>query len=402
MSVARRLSFFFAVYAAGMWMSKIAQPVFFDEQGAVLAFGLGYFVMAVVGGFSFLWGALADRWGGARSMTLGVVLYAVGIALRVRVDLPFVVVSGVLAGAGASLVLVGTRPWVRRRAADGEIGRVVAARNLGNQAGLVVGSLGAAAALSLHQAGTSGPRTALLVAPVLVLMALVPLRWGAAPEPAPPPSPAPQSSAGAGASMRGRSEVVAVAWRLAVVAGLSGLYVSLIAPYLPLILVEAGGTSAQASLVVAAASLVQVGATALMSRYDGLTGRPLVAFVVGELTAASISLVLGAVLGASTLLVVTLLVARSAFVAVAVVCEEIVQFAVIPAAVSGLVFGVVQSVFLAGDALGGVLGALLWQTRGATGMLLVSGALMLVNAALVPLLLGRRLRITRSSSSRVS
>lgn len=399
MSVAGRLSLFFAVYAAGMWISKIAQPIYFDERGAVLAFGIGYSVMAVAGGLSFVWGALADRWGGSRTMTLGAVVYAVGILLRVEVALPVVVLSGAVAGAGASLVLVGVRPWIRRRVDDDGLGRVVAARHLGNQAGLVAGSLGVAAVFALLGPEPGGPRSALLLAPVLVLVALIPLRWRAGPEPRPRPAVPAAEVSGADAARHGRSAAVAVGWRLAVVAGLSGLYISLVAPYLPLILVQAGGTSAQVSFLIALAGVVQVGATALMSRFDALTRRPLPAFVASEMLCAAALLALAGLLGLSAPGVVVVLIVRSALVAVATVSEEIVQFAVIPAAVSGLVFGVVQSVFLVGDALGGLLGAVLWQAHGATGLLLVSGALVLVNSLLVPLLLRSRLRAAQGAAA---
>ncbi|GAA4151870.1 hypothetical protein [Leifsonia shinshuensis] len=109
-SLRTQLGVFSALFAAGMWMSKVAQPLHYDNAGALVAFGVGYAVMAVAGGFSFLWGTLADRIGGVNAMRIGTVAYAIGIAGRLMTDLLPTVVFSFIAGAGASLALVGIRP----------------------------------------------------------------------------------------------------------------------------------------------------------------------------------------------------------------------------------------------------------------------------------------------------
>lgn len=132
------------LFAGGMWMSKVAQPLYFANENALIAFGVGYAVMALVGGLSFAWGALADRIGGRKAVLVGTFVYAVGIAGRLWTDLGATIAFSALAGAGASLTLTGIRPWVRSQVRDAQISFVVAGRNLGNQIGVFIGTVGAA------------------------------------------------------------------------------------------------------------------------------------------------------------------------------------------------------------------------------------------------------------------
>lgn len=376
-----------ALFAAGMWMSKIAQPLHFEARGDLVAFGVGYAVMALVGSLSFVWGHVADLVGGLRAMQVGLVLYAVGIAGRVVTDLPAVVVFSALAGAGASTVLVAIRPWVRRRAAEADIARVVASRNLGNQLGLFAGSAAAAALFAVPDDAARGPLLALWAAPALVLLALV---WLVVVADADVPVAVVRHQV-TEPPVSDRRALAGLSARLAVIGVLSGFYVSLLTPYAPLILTEVGGSAAKASLVVGASSAAQLVVSAALTRYRRLLSRPLVAFTAAETVAAAVTVLLAFALDLGLAAVALVFVVRAALVSVAAICEETVQYAVIPAASSGLVFGVSQTAFLAGDSLGGVLGAPLWLARGSQGLLLVSGAVMLLNALLVPLLLRDRL-----------
>ena len=71
-----RVLVFSVLFSTGMWLSKVAQPLYFDANGAITAFGIGYAVMAIAGGLSFVWGVIADRVGGLTVVTVGCVIYA--------------------------------------------------------------------------------------------------------------------------------------------------------------------------------------------------------------------------------------------------------------------------------------------------------------------------------------
>lgn len=377
-----QLGGFTVLFAGGMWMSKVAQPLYFEQLNALVAFGIGYAVMAVVGGFSFAWGAFADRFGGLNSVRLGTLVYGIGITGRLFTDVIPVVIFSAVAGAGASLVLVAIRPWVRATASDEEIPKIVGARNLGNQAGLLVGTVGAASIFALAATQGDGAKTALLIAPVLVAAAFV---WVLL-SPKPPARSLPSSLPPEGDVAADRRRYKALSVKLAIIGLLSGFYVSLVAPYLPLILTNGGASAAQAALTMALMSVAQIGATWLFSRYSAAS-RPFALFTLSELLTGVITLAAALALGLSAPWIAVIFIVRAAFVSLAIASEETIQYAVIPAQATGFIFGISQTAFLVGDTLGGVLGAPLWLNVGPEGLLLTAGVITLLNAVLLPMLL---------------
>ncbi|MDR6437242.1 MFS family permease [Paenarthrobacter nicotinovorans] len=377
-----QLGLFTVLFAGGMWMSKIAQPLYFEQLGALVAFGIGYAVMAVVGGFSFAWGAFADRFGGLNSVRLGTLIYGIGIAGRLFTDVVPVVVFSAIAGAGASLVLVAIRPWVRATATDDEIPKIVGARNLGNQTGILLGTVGAGSVFALAATQVDGARTALLTAPALIAAAFV---WVLI-SPQPPARPRVEAKPQQADPTLDRRRYTAVAAKLAAIGVLSGFYVSLVAPYLPLILTNGGATAAQAALIMAVMSLAQIGATWLFSRHSKAT-KPFGLFTVAEVFTGLITTAAALALGFGVLWIAIIFIVRAAFVSLAVAAEETIQYAVIPAKATGFIFGISQTAFLVGDALGGVMGAPLWMGIGPEGLLVTAGVITLVNSGLLPLLL---------------
>lgn len=377
-----QVAVFSVLFAGGMWMSKIAQPLHFDNRGALVAFGIGYAVMAVVGGLSFAWGALADRIGGLNAMRIGAAAYAVGIGGRVLTDMTPSVLFSALAGIGASLALVGVRPWIRSQARDDEIPVVVAGRNLSTQVGIFVGTTGAAALFLLAGQTSDGPVWALATAPLFVLAGVVWLLIAGRPD---SPKKAVLSSTG---DRSDKTTVRPLAVKLALLGVLSGFYVSLVAPYVPLILTHAGLVDSGAAVCIALMSAAQIAATAWLTK-KATSPRPFRLFVMAELGSALFTLAIAVTLQFSALAIIAIFIGRAALLAIAATAEETIQFAVIPAAAAGFVFGVSQTSFLVGDAVGGALGAIIWQTAGPVGMMLVAGAATLLNAVLLPLFLSR-------------
>ncbi|GEM_PF-2008471 len=372
-----RVLVFSVLFSTGMWLSKVAQPLYFDANGAITAFGIGYAVMAIAGGLSFVWGVIADRVGGLTVVTVGCVIYAVGLLGRVNTDAVPTAMFGAIAGAGASMVLVGMRPWLSGVAAEDQIPRIVAGRNLGNQVGTVLGTLIAAGVFALPAVSPTGPFVAIVIAPCFVLIAgawLVRGQQRSAPE-----------HTKADEDEHGRAPV----WlcvKLVAIGLVSGFYVSLIVPYMPLIIRDAGASAPFASLIVGAMSAAQIAASAVLTKRASST-KPIRLFVLAELATGVLTVGAALALQLPTALLAFLLICRAAFVAIAVAAEETIQFAVIPHRSAGLVFGAAQTAFLIGDAAGGLVGAQLWSAAGARALLLVAGAITVFNAALVPLLL---------------
>lgn len=361
-------------------MSKVAQPLHYQSEDALVAFGLGYATMAIAGGLSFLWGALADRWGGLPTVRLGTFLYAIGIAGRIWTDLVPSIAFSALAGAGASLALVGIRPWVRSQLDDDDLSRVVAGRTLGNQTGVVVGTLGAACLFAIAPAG-DGPVVALVAAPTLVVLAGLWLLFGARSDSA-------EDSRRADAS----PSTLRTGWlavRLAAIGVLSGFAVSLITPYLPVLLTSGGLPEAVAALAIAGMSVAQIVTSGILGRRSA-GPRPFRVFALAEAATGLTTVLIGIAVGAGPVVIVVLLMARAVFVAISAVTEETIQYAVIPGSAAGFVFGVSQTAFLIGDAVGGAVGGPLWAALGAIPMTLLAGMAAIANAGLLPVLLARR------------
>ncbi|KQB85683.1 hypothetical protein [Corynebacterium lowii] len=142
-------------------------------------------------------------------------------------------------------------------------------------------------------------------------------------------------------------------------------------------------------------SLSQIAATAVMAKV-GTSERPYRLFVVSESATALLTLLAAGILQLPAVVVVAVFVARSAFLALAATAEETIQFSVIPAAAVGFVFGASQTAFLVGDALGGVVGAVLWNSAGPWELLLIAGVVTGINAFLLPLLLRQRSAVASS------
>lgn len=372
-----QLGIFSALFAGGMWMSKVAQPLHYEHANALVAFGVGYAAMAVVGGFSFAWGALADRLGGLNAVRIGAVVYAIGIAGRVFTDLLPTTIFSCVAGAGASLALIGIRPWIRSQATDQEIPKIVGARHFGSEIGIAVGTVGAAGVFALASQGDSGTVWALQIAPVLVLLGVVWLWIVARSTVKPAVSQLPSSDAVADPAARRSFRALAI--RLALIGVLSGFYVSLIVPYLPLFLTGGGLSDSGAAITLGVMSLAQVAVSWVISR-RGMSERPFKVFFVAEAVTGAVTIGIGFLAGVPVIFVAALFIFRAAWITLAATAEETIQYAVIPGSAAGFVFGISQTAFLVGDALGGAIGAPLWLSLGPGGLAVISGAAAIANA----------------------
>ncbi|WP_432114601.1 MFS transporter [Streptomyces sp. S1] len=382
---ARRVAAFTLLFFAGMWLSKTVHPLYFERHGHLVAFGLSYTAMAIAGTMSVFVGRLADRWGPRPVMALGSVLYSAGMALRVFHDSPaLAVVSGVVGGLGASSVFIALRTWTLLNADESQRPGVISRREFMNQAGMALGTGSAGALVTVIGSGDRGYVAVLLLAAgfVLATLALVP--------PSRPHVPAGADKEAADSPRlrdvftRHRSMALGVAG----LGLLMGFYVSLLSPYLPLLLADRGVPLAWVGVVLAVASIVRLAAASVAGRY--LRERsPLAVFLISEACCAATTLVLA--VAAGPWIAAVALALRGAFLLGATVSQELLQLNAFPTALAGVFFGLTQSAFLAGDSLGGALGGLLYHRLGSSTTVLIATALTAANAVLVPLFY-RRLR----------
>ncbi len=372
------------LFFGGMWLSKMAHPLYFEEHSALPLFGISYATMALAGASTFFVGGFQDRWGPRGFIIAGSLLYALGLALRIYyTSTALAVLSGLLAGLGASVVLIGMRVWTFGVTTEESRPKVVGIRRVGQQIGTSAGTGAAGLALGVYGL-TSGARGVLLVAAVLVagaatLALLAPGRVHT------------KSTAGEHTEAEPPSKrPVALALAVAALGAIGGLYTSFVTPYLPLILRDRGMDVALVGLVIGAVGVV-----------TGLVGPAFAARVKSEralralVAAESVALVATVLLipGWGVIVAVTALTLRAIGFASSATSEEVVQGRYFPIAHLGLLFGVSQGGFLTGDALGGLASGFVYDVHGASTALAVSAVLVATNCAAYPIFVAWRRRV---------
>lgn len=80
---AQKFLWFSLFFYFSMYLSKTIHALWFEENHALTSFGFSYTMMAVAGILSFFTGKLGDKISPHFALRLGVIVYAVGLALRV-------------------------------------------------------------------------------------------------------------------------------------------------------------------------------------------------------------------------------------------------------------------------------------------------------------------------------
>lgn len=390
---ARRVAAYTFMFFTGMWLSKTVHPLYFDAHDDLVNFGLSYTAMAIAGTTSVFIGRLSDRVGPRPVLIAGTVLYSIGMSLRIVHDSSFVAVaSGLVAGVGASSVFIGLRTWTLHNTTEVQRAGIVSRREFMNQAGTALGMGTAGALAAFIGTGDRGYVLVLLMAAGCVLSGLLLI----------PPTDTSTVPAGhAKSSEAGFTTVFRQHKALALgVAGLGllmGSYVSILSPYLPLLLAERGVPVALVGVVLAAASVVRLTAAAVAGKY--LRERsPMAVFLVSESCCAAATLILA--LSVSPWLAACALAVRGAFLLGATISQELLQLSAFPSGLAGVLFGLVQSAFLAGDSLGGAVGGWLYHQLGSSHTVLIATGLTLANALLVPTFYGRLRKVAEADPER--
>jgi MFS family permease len=298
------------------------------------------------------------------------------------------VVSGFIAGMGASGIFIAIRTWIVHHTEEDQRTGIVARREFMNHAGMALGTGAAGALAALAGGGNRGYVFVLLLAAGCVLAAALvvpPDRTATVRESASDGKGSPDGDATPGLVQTLRSHR-ALALGVVGLGLLMGFYASLLTPYLPLLLKERGVPLELVGVVLAAASLSRLTAAAMAGPV--LRRRPpLRVFMISESACAAATLILA--LSVSPWIAAAVLILRGVFLLGATVSQELLQLSAFPSAVAGAFFGLVQSAFLAGDALGGAVGGWLYQGLGSDRTVMVAAVLTAANAICVPLFYGR-------------
>lgn len=377
-----------------MWLSKTLHVLFFEKSGFVVNFGASYSAMALTGYFSFFTGHLTDLWGFRRSFTIGCVLYAFGLALRIFPEgFAIAIASGVLAGAGASTALSALRLRMLDLSTSETRVHLVGIKSATNALGTALGcGLAGALPLVMTAADPANGMKALLSASAVMMLLLavavnfvgrkhesVVVKLKEAPVVAKPWSHF--------SALFREHRVLAVT--TSAIGVMTGLYVSFITPYLPLIMKENGLDLLSIGLSTASFALIRFFVDPFIAQIiSKRQGDEFKIYVQAEIVIALLTAAF--LLSISKWAFVLLLFMRSASLSFSVISEEAIWLKTYPRELLGLFFGLNQSAFFIGDFFGGLMSSVLYKSFGldvCIGLVLV---VMMANLTLFYWLVGRR------------
>ncbi|HGH0815955.1 TPA: MFS transporter [Staphylococcus pseudintermedius] len=138
---AQKFLWFSLFFYFSMYLSKTIHALWFEENHALTSFGFSYTMMAVAGILSFFTGKLGDKISPHFALRLGVIVYAVGLALRMFTFSFWIAgISGFIAGLGASLVIISMRFWIVSLGTEEDRPALVSIIEMGNHTGIMIGT----------------------------------------------------------------------------------------------------------------------------------------------------------------------------------------------------------------------------------------------------------------------
>lgn len=371
------------LFFALMWTSKTAHILFFEASGSMINFGASYMAMALVGYGSFFVGHLADRFGFRKVLISGAILYASGLILRAYPQsLTIAILSGLLAGAGASSVLCALRLWMLDLSTEENLARLIGWKSATCSFGTALGCI-TAGALPIVLGPQSESLRFLLTGSAVGILILAVLFYLFSPgekihsvTEVTETAKLPQTSV---LSLLKSSKAL---FFMALFLGTTtGFYVSFISPYLPLIMKDKGLSLLSIGLSTGSLALIRFFVDPRTAKFiEQNKAKSLSIFLTAEI---SITLITGGFLWSySKESFLLLLVLRSALLGLSSISEEVLWIQTFPKQTLGLLFGLNQTGFFFGDFIGGALNSVLYKTEGLDSCIFVVLTIMVINAVL--------------------
>ncbi len=376
---ARHFFVFVTLFFSGMWCSKTIHPLWFEYNHSLDYFGFSYTAMAIAGSLSFLTGMIVDKFGTAWTLRIGTLLYSIALLLRVFADsFSLSIVSGIVGGLGASTVLVSLRPWIISWSSEKE--RPVAlsinqtSNNLGTSIGVIIAGFGISALGNLK----TGYPIFLIVSSVLVLLSVlfVPKIKG---------TNTSKSKDDTEKKIKYRDllkEKKLLSVGVIIFGVLSGLVVSMLNPYLPLILKDLGLPLHLISILMTILTILRIVVNPFIGSKVNNKNK-IVYFALSEICIAICLLLL--LIPFSPYLVMLIVIIRSILISISVLSEELMQISMFSAKLVGIFFGLAQTAFFVGDALGGTIAGWIYNNAGTNIVIVVTASLTVLNSCFYPI-----------------
>ncbi|OOS05147.1 hypothetical protein [Moraxella cuniculi] len=352
-----RYTYYTLSFQAGMAISLAAMPVYFKNENALAAYGMAYSAMAITGAFSFVYGMMVAKVHFSLALLFGSMLYALALALRIFTTPIVAVMTAVLAGVGASVALLAGRMWLLELTQNSQQNttQLTAMRSILLSACTLFGT--AFVALSVHAFGDVYFFLLLLAAMLVGIASIFAYKEN-------------QTDRGTLDNHQSINNKPQVSLRQLITlpvllfAGSSligGIYTGLIKPYLILMFVDYGMAESGSIFVFLGTVFVAMLANFILLRYHHLIKQSafagfFVAMIALVLIYLGLSYVLSLQLGFVSLIIIVML--RSACLSLTASFEQVLQYDMLDASILAVALGLMQTAFLAGDAIGSLITSL--------------------------------------------
>ncbi|MGO4049358.1 MFS transporter [Staphylococcus pseudintermedius] len=372
---AQKFLWFSLFFYFSMYLSKTIHALWFEENHALTSFGFSYTMMAVAGILSFFTGKLGDKISPHFALRLGVIVYAVGLALRVFTFSFWIAgISGFIAGLGASLVIISMRFWIVSLGTEEDRPALVSISEMGNHTGIMIGTSLSGILVWLFSYLVESPMAYVLILAALcccLTIFLVPKF----------PRKVTASEESQTHSKKPLKEYKLMMIGIVALGMIAGVSVSLISPFIPVILKHQGISVSLIGLFMAMISLTAIFAAPIyasknVSRYKQWL------FFISELVAGLLLLLF--LTSLPSLIILLILVFRAFLYTGSAIAQELIELELFPKPHLDFFFGLSQSSFFIGDALGGTFGGYLYNMS-ITIALVICTSLLIFNAFLLPL-----------------
>lgn len=376
---ARNLLVFHFLFFGGMSISKIAHPLWFDQNNALVSYGLSYSAMAIVGAFSFIQGYFSIKIGIRKTVIAGLILYSLGMFLRIFTTPSLAIIAGVIAGIGASTAIVCIRPWLMYFSKEDEHSKAMALHNFGTNTGTALGNLIVSAILIFISTYYFGFKAILIFAAIFPLLAILVL-------PSKKIDLEIRESNEKNSNKLGFFEIFKQYKILTIgvlfFGSLSGLIISILSPYFPIILKDIGFSVSSIGIIITTMLIIRIILDPLLSDFVNAKNKQII-FFIAELLFGVLTLTL--ILDINIWILLIVLYFRTIALGISFFTEGVIQMAIYPKIFSGMLFGLSQSAYWVGDSIGGTIGAVVYQNAGVETLVLISTILIISNAILFPI-----------------
>ncbi|MFY0521512.1 MFS transporter [Lysinibacillus sp. UGB7] len=341
------LTSFLLIFYLGMGISRYVQVLWFEKNDAVFSYSLSYAFMAIAGSLSFLLGSRINGMKILKSFAIFIPLYSIGMALRIfpsPIVLP--ILSGFISGIGASSVILIIRTWIFELANKHEEDKefLISSRIIAGQIGTVLSVLIAGQLLVIFHESKYIYIILLLVSSLcLYTVFLVRI----------PDNRINEKS----------RNILPTDKKLTLLAIVSscilGMSNGMFEPYLPIILKNIGFSLSTVSIIMGLYAIIKI-VSGFVIQNKKLLLYPHYNILIAEilLCLSALSMV---IFNQQKYLILCLILTISVLLTVSTISIELWEYKVFPSNELSIYFGIIQSSFFIGDALGGTIGGFLYS-----------------------------------------